>query len=185
MFIILEKEYLMNCACVACFDKELENSIKNIWQQFENNNIGETPGRFAEDPHISMFVTKDQNTKPIIDKIRKFEDKKIRVILLPYGVFNGTKKVIFLNVIVTNELINFRNRIFDAIENCNAVIDDWYKNDRALLHCTIAVDIEDKDIHKAIEIMSTLDPAYGGFINRIQIIEFFPIQRSLEIIMND
>ena len=174
----------MNYACIACFDKELESKITKIWKQFENSTIGETPGSCGEDPHICMFLAKNQNSDLIIDRISKFEDKQIRIVLLPYGVFNGTKKVIFLNVIVTNELIKFRNKIFDTIDNCNAVIDDWYKNDRALLHCTIAVDIEDKDIPKAIQIMSILEPAYGGFINRLQILDFFPIQKRLEIMMN-
>ena len=174
----------MDCACIACFDKDLENQIINIWKQFEKNSVGKTPGSFHEDPHISMFLAKNQSSDSIIEDIKKFENKPIYVALLPYGVFNGIRKVVFLNVIVTNDLINYRNKIFDQINNCNVVIDDYYKNDRALLHCTIAIDIEDKDIPKAIQIMSALEPAYGGYINRLQIIEYYPVQKILEIKMN-
>jgi hypothetical protein len=174
----------MDFGCIACFDNELENKVTSIWKRFENANIGNTPGSFGEDPHICMFLAKDQRAESIIENINQFENKQVHVVLLPYGVFNGTRKVVFLNVIVTNELINFRNKIFDIINNCNVVVDEWYKNDRALLHCTIALDIDDKDISNAVQIMSTLEPAYAGFINRLQIIEGFPIQKRLELKMS-
>jgi hypothetical protein len=174
-------EHKMNCACIACFNAELENQVKNIWKQFEENNIGKTPGSFGEDPHISMFAVKNHGSDSIIENIRKFENKQINIVLLPYGVFNGEKKVIFLNVIITNELMNYRNRIFDCISNCDIIFEDFYKKDNALLHCTIALDIEDIDIAKSIQIMSTLRSAYIGYINRLQILEYFPVKKILEI----
>jgi 2'-5' RNA ligase len=171
---------MMNIAGLACFNSELEKDIKNIWKEFELNGIGKTPGQYGEDPHISMFVISNQSENKVIDLLKVVSNQKMEVKLIPYGIFNGKEKVIYLNVVESDDIHNLKNKYYSILDRNEICIDKHYKMNESILHCTIAVNILDSDFTNAIEIMGKLKPEYSGNIDRIQIIEYFPITKVFE-----
>ena len=174
----------MNLACLVCFDEILSNSIKSIWSKFENQSIGKTPGQFNEDPHISIFVANEDKEEEVINVIVKAKIRKVKVKLIPYGIFNGSTKVVYLNVVISDSIQQLKNSIFNSIDSLNLKIDKHYENNESLLHCTIAINILNADIPKAVEIMNTLESEYNGYIDKVQIINYFPVNKVFQKELN-
>lgn len=170
----------MNIAYVMAFDEKLSVAIEELWRRFEEKSIGKTPGQFGEEPHVSLFVADDERRAEALSYLKGLELPRVQLTLVPYGIFNGEKKVVFLNVAVSEELTQVRRRVFDEMDAQGLRIDPHYRRDKAILHCTLAIDVEDRDLAAAVEIMGRCAGMYSGEITRIQMLEFFPMSKVYE-----
>jgi 2'-5' RNA ligase len=164
----------MGFGIVLTLDPSTDSAIRKIWHKFDNAHIGKTPGYFNEPPHISFSVdleAKADDIHSIIDQT-PFTTRELK--LTPYGIFPGKQKTIYLKAELSNGLLESHRVHYEILVSREIRFNIFYAPGKVVFHCTIAVDINEDQLEKAINIMADHKETIKAYANTIQLWEYFP-----------
>jgi len=172
----------MSFAVSIYFDPKIENQIKEIWRSFDTANLPNHKERTFR-PHITLCIYEEINCADCECKINEVSSQFI----LPainfdhLGIFNGVEKVLFLAPTPNEHLLAMQRKVFHMLSTFVRKPWKMYEPDMWVPHCTLANDLSEKELKKAIEIALAIQlPIHTG-ISQIGIVEFDPIQPVFQV----
>jgi len=172
----------MAFAIIIYFDPKTEKQIKDIWRSFDAVNL---PNRFERTfrPHITLCIYEQINCADCESKINEISSQ----FSLPFinfdhlGVFNGKEKVLFLAPTPNEHLLAMQRKVFNTLSAY--VSNPWkmYEPDTWVPHCTLANDLNEEELFKALALSLKINLPIQTRISQIGIVEFDPIQSVFEV----
>ncbi len=127
---------------------QLRDMLKKM--EIENNNVN--------DFHISVADFECDDEEYIINKVKTFAQKlkKFSVKFSSIGFFLNSDNTLFLNPVISNELLSCHRQIKNHIEK-DTVAETLpnYQNNSYVPHCSLAFKITDNEFWKALRFLKS------------------------------
>jgi hypothetical protein len=182
----------MKRGIVLSVDSRLDAHVRTMWDVFEKAGIGITPGRLLETPHITIAEASSESIEPLWQASveTRFAERELH--LVPFGVFLGKRNIIFYNVVLSEGLHTSYTEFYELLRQKKAAYNPLYDPSHILFHCTIAVDVEEHELARAVELVSKERKSLSGSVAAIEFWEHFPTKRikgkklaSKEVILDE
>jgi 2'-5' RNA ligase len=173
----------MAYAVVFYFNKNSENPIYDIWKEFEE--VGLSPNKHKEGirPHMTLAIFDSMGCKECENELKRFVDESnmISIQANHLGVFPNQTSVIFIAPAPNIELLFFQKRIHQILEDKAEGPWEMYLPGKWIPHCTLAQQIEKKDLSTALNTCIQIRLPLELEISQIGVVEFEPIKPLFEI----
>jgi 2'-5' RNA ligase len=159
------------------FDANTEKSIFAFRDGFYNEGIKPVLGSLGDRPHISLAVFAEIDQACLKDLTQEFAAKLsgFPVELSAIGTFPTQDNVLFLIPVPTIKLLEV-HRDFHRQLKCAAIrSSSYYHPGKWIPHCTIELDLPDKQFTKALKIVHQLFQPIKGEFSSLGIVSFRPI----------
>lgn len=136
----------MQYAIELYFDKETEKKLYKLAIKIADAKISTKYLEWKTRPHLSLACFNDVNEEECIEKLQIFAQahKVIPAYLGSVGMFNDTK-TIFVSPIMNCGMYQFQRELHEALVDFDSKGWEWYRPDRWIPHCTIALTNEDSE----------------------------------------
>lgn len=162
----------MNYAVELVFDEESQKIINNLRIELSKNGIHDEAVKLN---HISIGDYKTDNIEKLKEKVIEFAKtiKPFELSLVSVGTFMTKENVIFLEPVMTNELIELHNRFIEFMKDFDGILNPYYDIDKWMPHSTIAIRLSDSELFKGIELLKDIIKLpINVKIDRIDIINY-------------
>ena len=142
----------MNYAIELVFDDESQKVIDNLRIELSKNGVHDEAVKLN---HISIGDYKTDNIEGLKEKIIDFSKtiKPFEISLVSVGTFMTKENVIFLEPVMTRELMEIHRKFINFMNDFDGVLNSYYDIDKWMPHCTISIRLSDKELFKVIEIL--------------------------------
>ncbi|NPV81740.1 MAG: hypothetical protein HPY52_16025 [Firmicutes bacterium] len=82
--------------------------------------------------------------------------------------------MLFYNAVLSRELLQAHAEHYEILRARGIEHDPTYSPGNVLFHCTIAVDLEEEQLHEGINICLEHGETLEGSVENVELIEFFP-----------
>lgn len=108
--------------------------------------------------HISIGDYKTDNIEELKEKVIEFSKtiKPFELSLVSVGTFMTKENVIFLEPVMTSELIEIHRRFIDFMKDFDGVLNAYYDIDKWMPHCTISIRLSDQELFKGMKILKEI-----------------------------
>ena len=79
--------------------------------------------------------------------------KPFELTLSSVGTFMTKENVIFLEPVMTEELLNVHKKFIKFMEGFDGVLNPYYDINKWMPHCTISIRLSDEELYKAIKVL--------------------------------
>jgi 2'-5' RNA ligase len=158
------------------FDPATEAVIRGIWGDLARAGAGDFLSMPGAHPHISFAVYDALDPAVAVPLLTEFArtEKRLPVTLSSAGVFPGNAGVVFLGVVVTEELLQFHRDLRDRLHAIGGGSWSYYEAGTWVPHCTLTQDMPDAQIPQAIEIAHRVALPLVGTLERVNLVRFRP-----------
>ena len=172
----------MAFAIIIYFDSETEKQIKDIWSSFDAANLPNQLERTFR-PHITLCIFEQINCADCESKINEISSQfSLPSINFDHlGVFNSNEKVLFLAPTPNELLLAMQRKVFTALSAYVSQPWKMYEPDTWVPHCTLANDLNEEELFKALALSLSIKLPIQTRISQIGIVEFDPIQTVFEV----
>jgi len=145
----------MNYAIELVFDKDSQNTINHIRQQLSENGVHDEAVKLN---HISIGDYQTDNIEGLKRKVVEFSRtiKPFDLSLVSVGTFMTEENVIFLEPVMTEELMDIHRRFINFMKDFDGKLNQYYDIDKWMPHSTIAIRLSDKELFKGIELLKEI-----------------------------
>lgn len=145
----------MNYAIELVFDEESQKVINDLRKKLSENGVHDEAVKLN---HISIGDYKTDNIEELKNKIVDFSKtiKPFELNLTSVGTFMTKENVIFLEPVMTNELMNIHSRFIEFMKDFDGELNPYYDIDNWIPHCTISIRLSDKELFKGIELLKQI-----------------------------
>ena len=166
----------MGIAWIATFDDALDASVRRVWASLEAEKIGTTPGQLGEKPHISLFLGKDEEAEAAAAVFDGSRPPRMDMRLEPLGIFLGPSHVLYLTASPTERLLRFHREIDEMLGSAGVHRDPQYIPGTCVFHCTLAVDLKQEDLPRALKVLEAYDRPFEGRLAGMELVSYFPVR---------
>ena len=160
-------------------DKESAEKVQNIRTKLKENGITVDEGA---KPHVSLVIYEELNLQVFKPRLQEFAKQKnsLNITLASIGMFATEYPVVFLAPTVTSNLLKLHKEFHDFFRESDNVAWDYYRPEKWVPHCTLAMNLSDDMVSEAIEITRHFSLPIHGRLNRIGVLEFSPNKHLFE-----
>ena len=160
------------------FDPVTEQRITAIRDLLTLRGVSPIPAYLRTRPHISLGLFEGPYPARLTDQIRRFAQgaDAINVQFGSVGMFPTQEGVVFLAAIVTKQLLHLHERMYAEVALSGHYTEQSYLPGKWVPHCTLAIRLTGKEIHKVIDICRGEQVYMDGQITEIGGIEYPPVQ---------
>lgn len=137
----------MNYAIELIFDEKSQNIINKIRKLLDDNGVHDEAVKLN---HISIGDYSTSDIEGLKAKVWEFSRqlKPFEITLCSVGTFMTDENVIFLGPVMTEELKSVHKRFIDWMVDFDGKLNEYYKIDKWMPHCTIAIRLSDEELMK-------------------------------------
>ena len=145
----------MNYAIELVFDEDSQKIINEIRSTLENNGVHDEAVKLN---HVSIGDYKTDDLEGLKNKVVEFAKtiKPFELNLVSVGTFMTKENVIFLEPVMTEELLDVHKRFIDFMQDFNGELNPYYDINKWMPHCTIAIRLTDEELFKGIELLKEI-----------------------------
>lgn len=142
----------MNYAIELIFDDESQNVINNLRNMLIENGVHDEAVKLN---HVSIGDYKTDNIDELKNRVIEFSKtiKPFELSLVSVGTFMTKENVIFLEPIMTSELMDIHKRFIEYMKDFDGVLNEYYDIDRWMPHCTISIRLSYEELFKGLELL--------------------------------
>ena len=142
----------MNYAIELVFDDESQKIINNLRKILQENGVHDEAVKLN---HVSIGDYKTDNLEELKAKVIEFSKmiKPFELTLSSVGTFMTKENVIFLEPVMTEELLNAHKKFIKFMEGFDGILNPYYDIDKWMPHCTISIRLSDEELYKAIKVL--------------------------------
>ena len=142
----------MNYAIELVFDDESQKIINNLRKILQENGVHDEAVKLN---HVSIGDYKTDNLEELKAKVIEFSKmiKPFELTLSSVGTFMTKENVIFLEPVMTEELLNVHKKFIKFMEGFDGVLNPYYDINKWMPHCTISIRLSDEELYKAIKVL--------------------------------
>ena len=145
----------MNYAIELVFDNESQMVINELRTKLNENGVHDEAVKLN---HISIGDYKTDNIEELKNKVIEFSKtiKPFELSLVSVGTFMTKENVIFLEPIMTDELMDIHKRFIEYMKDFDGVLNPYYDIDKWMPHCTISIRLSDEELFKGIKLLKEI-----------------------------
>ena len=142
----------MNYAIELVFDDESQNIINEIRKKLNDSGVHDEAVKLN---HVSIGDYKTDNIEELKKRVTEFSKtiKPFEISLVSVGTFMTKENVIFLEPIMTDELIEIHKRFIEYMKDFDGELNKYYDINKWMPHCTISIRLSDEELFKGIKIV--------------------------------
>ena len=174
----------MNYAIELVFDDESQKIIDNLRLELSKNGVHDEAVRLN---HISIGDYKTDNIEELKKKVTEFSKtiKPFELSLVSVGTFMTKENVLFLEPVMTDELIDVHKRFIEYMNDFDGVLNPYYDINKWMPHCTISIRLSDQELFKGIELLKEIiNLPIKVKVEKIDIINY-PFNQIMMLDLND
>jgi hypothetical protein len=167
----------MGFGVVLTLDAKLNHQVQETWQLFERARIGTTPGQYSEPPHVAFSDTPSGSAEALWNATKDLDFAETALQLVPIGIFPGAKHVFYYNAVLCGGLHHAHMAHYELIQLAGIPVNPLYAPGNVLFHCTIALDVDEADLGRALGLVYPGTVAASGHASAVELWEYFPAKR--------
>ena len=136
----------MQYAIELYFDKETEQNLANLAQLVADRKLSTKFLEWKARPHLTLTCFNDVDEQKCIEKLAGFAQshQQIPAYIGSVGMFTDTKTV-FASPIMNDGMYQFQRELCEHLKDFDATGYEWYRPNRWVSHCTLALTKEDDE----------------------------------------
>lgn len=154
------------------FEDSGDQIVRQLWSDLAENEVSTFMIEKPYVPHITLGGILDHKFEDMENQLMSFAEQfsPIPINMPFFGAFTSPFQVMFLGVTVTDDLHNFHRRFY---EHCgdNIDLELLYVPKFWIPHCTLAFQLDDSTLLKALDICRKQELPVETYINRLAIVE--------------
>jgi 2'-5' RNA ligase len=172
----------MPYAIVLYFDKPSENKIQAIWDTLAEAGISNELQTLNIRPHITLAIYDELRCQPCDNKLARYANQAnhLHMAFSHIGAFLQPERVLFISPTPTKELLDFHASVHDHLAEDTQNPWDMYLPGNWVPHCTLALDLEEEQLNKAMSICTNIQLPIEMHANQIGAVEFLPMKGLYE-----
>lgn len=177
----------MAYAVVFYFDEISEIPILNVWNELGKDYLSSSVYMGAIRPHMTLAIYDSINCSKCEDEIKHFSAKS-RILNIQadhFGIFPRQPSVIFIAPPLNSQLMVFHKKIHQILKDNVEGSWEMYQPDNWVPHCTLAKDIQKKDLPAAFWTCMKMELPLDLRITQVGVVEFEPIIPLFNIDLTD
>ncbi len=164
----------MKLAIALTFDDLLSSNIQQLWDKFESQNIGRTPSKYNEPPHIKFSIIDNHDINVITNIINDISVLEASFQLIPFGIFPSNDNIIFFYAKLVDDIHQSHIYLYQLLANNRIQYNNFYSPDNIIFHCTIAYNIPNDKLYNAISIIKDYPTLLTGKADKLILYEYSP-----------
>ncbi len=179
----------MQYAIELYFDKESEQNLVNLAQSVADRKLSTKFLEWKTRPHLTLTCFNDVDEQKCIGKLTEFarSHKQLPAYLGSVGMFTDTK-TIFASPIMNDGMYQFQRELCEHLKDFDAAGYEWYRPNRWVPHCTLALTKEDDEeaFYKASNlILHEYRKLSGKFVSMGLVKIPFPVEEIFTVDLDD
>lgn len=173
----------MGYAVELYFDPKGERRIRGVWEKLARRGISSLKLTIRARPHLSLAVFKGSfDPKGFKSALQKFARaaSPISINFAAIGTFPTIDGVVFVQPVVTSDLLEFHRRFHAMLTDTGAVSSEYYRPGRWVPHCTVAQGLARAEVTRAIEACAAARPLGSARCVEIGVCEFRPVRERYQ-----
>lgn len=157
-------------ALLSILPEPFYSEISELWEKLENKFDVKFIQNSVPFPHFTWNVAEEYLIKDKLEYFRKGFKKVDSFVVKTsgIGVFTGDKKVLYIPIKPTEELLNYHEYIWNLCEINKTQMNEYYSPENWFPHITLAVeDIKTENIGKVVEFLADTKFKYEIKIDNI------------------
>ncbi len=169
----------MQYAIELYYDIETEKKLFDLAKRVADEKLSTKFLEWKTRPHLTLACFNDVNEQRCAEQLRDFAQshKVMPAYIASVGMFNDTK-TIFASPIMTKGMYQFQSELHECFKEYDATGWEWYRPDRWVPHCTLALTGEDEDsvFYKASDLILHEFKKISGKFTAIGLVKItFPV----------
>lgn len=120
-------------------------------------------------PHLTLLSFEADDEDTLIKNFNKVKSKPIEILLSKINIFQETKNVIFIDCILSNDLLDLRSK-FLKIPHLKLL--PYHLLSKYHPHITIGYDLKESELHNAIKLVKNEDIPKRLLVSTISLYRF-------------
>lgn len=158
-------------------DEQTNRTVLLLWKALEAAGVGRTPGQLGLPPHVTFSLFADGDPAVLAALVDALEVTDPFLKLIPFGAFLGEKPTLYLHAVLSPDLVRAHAAHVALAHARGLSCNRLYTPGNIVFHCTLAVEIEDKDFATGVEICRSHPETVEGRAETVDLFEFFPARR--------
>lgn len=173
----------MAFAVVFYFESSTETRILDFQNSLIKAGINPAKIRIPLRPHITLGIYDTIDCDDCECRINEisFDLVMKSIEFISLGIFVNPDRVLFLSPVTNAILLHTHQLIHEELAPHTSGSWEIYKPGNWVPHCTIANDIEEQDLNKAVSVLADLVLPFKAGISQIGIVEFDPNQAIFQV----
>jgi len=168
------------------FDPHTESLLKQYWKMLDDADLPNKAQR-AFRPHITLCIFDQIDCEDCECYINEISSQfQLHSVSLDHlGIFNNGEKVLFLGPTPNERLLTMQKEVFETLSGSASTPWKLYHPNAWVPHCTLANDLDEESLKKALQIALNIQLPILAEISQIGIIEFDPIHTIFQFNIKD
>ena len=137
------------------FDEESQKKINKIRELLSSSGVHDEA---VPTNHVSIADFETDDLEGLKVKVNEFANNidKFKLNLAMVGTFMTKENVIFLQPVMTDELMNVHKMFLDSMKDFDGKANEYYNHNKWVPHCTIAIRLSDEELIKGFETLKSI-----------------------------
>lgn len=142
---ILKEVGIMKYAIELYYDEKTEEELYGLAQKIADAKISSKFLEWKTRPHLTLACFNDVDEASCIEKLKEFaaDHRRMPAYIGSVGMFNDSK-TIFVSPVMNSVMYQFQRELHEKLRDFDTKGWEWYRPDRWVPHCTIALTGEDE-----------------------------------------
>jgi len=164
------------------FDPVTEMLLKHFWKKLDGADLPNKTQRSFR-PHITLCIFDQIDCGDCECYINQISSQfKLHLVNLDHlGIFNNGEKVLFLGPTPNERMLTMQKEMFETLSGFASQPWELYHPDAWVPHCTLANDLDEDGLKKALQIALKIQLPIQAEVSQIGIIEFDPIHTIFQV----
>lgn len=175
----------MQYAIELYYDKETEQKLYTLAKRVADEKLSKKFLEWKTRPHLTLACYNDVDEEKCILRLRKFAScqKQMPAYIGSVGMFPDTG-TIFASPVMNESMYRFHREVYECFKDFDTVGWEWYRPDRWVPHCTLALTKEDGEdaFYKASDLILHEFRKMSGSFASIGLVKItFPVEEIFTV----
>jgi 2'-5' RNA ligase len=172
----------MPFAIELLLDGETAETVRRIWRDLAESAVAPVMHESGARPHVTLGVCDGLDVEACSGFLSGFASANPvpSVRFSSIGIFATDPAVVFLAPVVTQDLLDLHDRFHQRFSDLAGSPWAYYLPKQWVPHCTLAIDVPQALVPRAVEVCNTVGLPIDGRCEGIGIVEFRPIRHRAE-----
>ena len=175
----------MQYAIELYYDQETEKKLMSLAQRVDEENLSTKFLEWKTRPHLTLACYNDVDEEQCAQKLKEFAQshKVMPAYIGSVGMFNDTK-TIFVSPMMNKKMYELQGELHEWLKEYDSKGWEWYRPDRWVPHCTIALTREEEEsvFYKASDlILREFKKMSGEFVEIGLVKVSFPVEEIFTV----
>ena len=165
----------MTYAVSLRLDASLSEHIQWLWQVLAERGISASMLRLGYPPHLTLAVWDGPDASALLGSLQRFAARlpSLPMRLAGLGLFPAERSVLWVAPAVGPELLAAHA---DLHQTVGVEMNEHYRIDRWVPHCTLATDLEAAPVAAAVAVLAPLWRDASGWVRAVDLVRFPPVE---------